>query len=77
MRYAVEAFDKRTEFLAFAIDLPNGCDSQLAEIMEWLSPQRGDEGYNLSRGQLAAIETLVGRAFYDPGYIFQLTCNLD
>ncbi|WP_246882139.1 DUF7683 domain-containing protein [Pseudomonas chlororaphis] len=77
MRYTVEAFDKETEFLAFEINLPNGCDAQLVEIMEWASPQRGDEGYNLSRGQLAAIEKLVGRAFYDPGYIFQLTCNLD
>ncbi|PMY45368.1 MULTISPECIES: DUF7683 domain-containing protein [Pseudomonas] len=76
MRYTVEAFDKETESLAFEIDLPHRCDAHLAEIMKWSSPQRGDEGYNLNCGQLAAIENLVGRAFYDPDYIFQLTCNL-
>ncbi|WP_349306218.1 hypothetical protein [Pseudomonas sp. Seg1] len=61
MKYTVEAFDKETEFLAFEIDLPNGCDVLLAEIMNWSSPQRGDEGYNLSLAQLAAIEVLAGR----------------
>ncbi|KAA0941812.1 MULTISPECIES: hypothetical protein [unclassified Pseudomonas] len=76
MKYTVEAFDKETEFLAFEIDLPNGCDVQLAEIMNWSSPQRGDEGYNLSVAQLAAIEALAGRRIFDPGCIFQLTCNL-
>ncbi|WP_321864787.1 DUF7683 domain-containing protein [Pseudomonas paraveronii] len=77
MKYTVEAFDNETEFLAFEVDLPNGCDVQLAGIMNWSPPQRGDEGYNLSVAQLAAIEALVGRPISDPSYIFQLTCNLN
>ncbi|MFJ2540870.1 hypothetical protein [Pseudomonas sp. NPDC087614] len=48
----------------------------LAKIMNWSSPQRGDEGYNLSVAQLAATEALAGRRIFDPGCIFQLTCNL-
>ena len=77
MKYTVEAFDKETEILAFEVDLPNGCDVKLAEIMKWSSPQRGDEGYNLSVPQLKSIESLAGRQIFDPNYIFQLTCNLN
>lgn len=77
MKYTVEAFSKETEFLAFEVDLPDGCDAQLAAIMGWSSPQRGDEGYDLSATQIAAIEALAGRPFYDQRHIFQLTCNVD
>lgn len=77
MKYIIEAFDKETELLAFEVDLPNGCDAQLAAIMNWLSPQRGDEGYNLSARQIVAIEKLAGRQFSDQHYIFQLTCNVN
>lgn len=76
MRYIVEAFDKESEFLDFEIVLPEGCEAQLAEIMKWTTPQRGDEGYNLSEAQLSSIEVLVGKRFYDANYIFQLTCNV-
>lgn len=77
MKYIIEAFDKETEFLDFEINLPDGCDSQLADIMGWSAPQRGDEGYNLSFTQIEAIEALASRKFYDQKHIFQLTCNLD
>ena len=73
--YRIEAFDKKTEFLTYKIDLPGGCDSKLAQIMGWSSPQRGDEGYNMSPEQAAAIEQMVGTPFYDNEHIFQLTCN--
>lgn len=76
MKYIVEAYDSKTRFIAFEIILPDGCDAQLAEIMGWLEPQRGDEGYNISAEQAAAIETLSGRQFYDNEHIFQLTCNI-
>lgn len=77
MKYIVEAFDKETEYLAFEVALPDGCEAQLTAIMGWLTPQHGDEGYNLRVAQLEAIETLVGRRFYDKSHIFQLTCNVD
>lgn len=77
MKYIIEAFDKKTEFLAFEVVLPDGCDAQLAAIMGWLSPQRGDEGYDLSAAQMEAIEALADRQFYDHNHIFQLTCNVD
>ena len=76
MKYIVEAFDKETEFLAFEVDLPEGCDTELAAIMNWTSAQRGDEGYNLSSAQVEAIEKLASRQFYDQNHIFQLTCNV-
>lgn len=76
MKYIVEAFDKETELLAFEIALPDDCEAQLAAIMGWSTPQRGDEGYNLSDTQLQAIEALAGRKFYDQNYVFQLTCNV-
>ena len=72
MKYTVDAFDNETEFLAFEVDLPNGCDVQLAGIMNWSPPQRGDEGYNLSVAQLAAIEALAGRPISDPSYTAHL-----
>lgn len=76
MIYIIEAFDKKTEFLAFKVILPNGYDSQLAQIMEWASPPRGGEGYNMSMDQIAAIEGIGGRPFYDDAHIFQLTSKL-
>ena len=76
MKYIIEAFDKKTKFLVFEVQLPNGHDAQLAQIMGWLEPQRGDEGYNMTSDQIAAIEALVGSPFYDDDHIFQLTCNV-
>ncbi|WP_434696836.1 hypothetical protein J3P89_04700 [Pseudomonas sp. Z1-14] len=77
MKYIVEAFDRSSEFLAFEVELPENCDVRLKQIMGWTAPQRGDEGYDLSPSQAAAIEALVGKEFYDDDHIFQLTCNVD
>lgn len=77
MIYVVEAFDKESESLAFEIELPEGCETQLAKIMNWTSPQRGDEGYNLTDTQLSSIEVLAGKRFKNDKYIFQLTCNVN
>ncbi len=77
MKYIIEAFDNGSKFLAFEIIVPEGFDSELAHIMGWSEPQRGDEGYNMSAEQAAAIEQLVGSPFYDKKHIFQLTCNAD
>jgi hypothetical protein len=77
LNYIVEAFDKKTELLELEVELPENCDSQITEIMRWSTPPRGDEGYNLNASQIAAIEKLASRQFYDHNYIFQLTCNID
>lgn len=77
MIYVVEAFDKESESLAFEIELPEGCETQLAKIMNWTSPQRGDKGYNLTDTQLSSIEVLAGKRFKNDKYIFQLTCNVN
>ena len=76
MKFIVEAFDKENEFLDFEVVLQNDCEAQLAKIMNWSSPQRGDEGYNLSSTQLSSIEALAGKYFSDDKHLFQLTCNV-
>jgi len=76
MKFIVEAFDKENEFLDFEVVLQNDCEAQLATIMNWSSPQRGDEGYNLSSTQLSSIEALAGKYFSDDKHLFQLTCNV-
>ncbi|MFL6606884.1 MAG: hypothetical protein ACJ8HF_01490 [Pseudomonas sp.] len=77
MSYIVEVFDKKSETLIFEVRLPTGSDAQLEQIMGWSTPQRGDEGYNLSPSQAAAIEALAGKRFHDDDHVFQLTCNID
>jgi hypothetical protein len=77
VKYIIEAFNKESELLIFEVILPYGSDSQLAQIMGWSVPQRGDEGYDLTPSQAAAIEVLAGKHFYDSNHVFQLTCNVD
>uniref|UniRef100_UPI0013CE5162 DUF7683 domain-containing protein n=1 Tax=Pseudomonas viridiflava TaxID=33069 RepID=UPI0013CE5162 len=52
MKYLLEAFDKKTEFLAFEKEIPAGNDERLKNIMGWTFEQWGDEGYNLDASQL-------------------------
>jgi hypothetical protein len=75
--YTIEAFDKETGFLDFEVSLPADCDAPLAKIMGWSTPQRGDEGYDLDATQIAALESVANRPFYDKDHVFQLTCNVD
>lgn len=77
LSYKIEAFDHATGFLDFEVRLPDGCNASLAKIMGWSSPQRGDEGYDLDEVQIAALESLAKRPFYDKEHVFQLTCNLE
>ncbi|MBD8706999.1 MULTISPECIES: DUF7683 domain-containing protein [unclassified Pseudomonas] len=77
MKYIVEVFDRESELLELEINLPEGCDADLSDIMGWLNPQRGDEGYNLNPQQALAIEALAGRKFFDDRHICQLTCNVE
>lgn len=77
MKYAIEAFDKESDLLDYELSLPSGCDARLAKIMDWSTPQRGDEGYDLDATQIAALELLVKTRFYNEDHVFQLTCNPD
>jgi len=77
VKYIIEAFNKESELLIFEVILPDGSESQLAQIMGWSVPQRGDEGYDLAASQAAAIEVLASKRFYDSNHVFQLTCNVD
>ncbi|MEE5057387.1 hypothetical protein V2J93_01155 [Pseudomonas alliivorans] len=77
MKYLLEAFDKKTEILAFEREIPAGNDEQLKSIMGWTSEQLGYEGYNLDDAQLKAIVKILGDDSYDPNYDYQLTCNVD
>jgi hypothetical protein len=76
MIYVIEAFDKKTELLAFEEELPKGYDKELRAIMGWTKDQQGWEGYNLTTEQLDALEEILGKKIYDPTYQFQLTCNV-
>ncbi|MGW8465090.1 DUF7683 domain-containing protein [Pseudomonas sp. CLCA07] len=76
MIYVIEAFDKKTEFIAFEEELPSGYEKELKEIMGWTADQQGWEGYNLTTEQLGALEGILGKKIYDPAYLFQLTCNV-
>ncbi|MEE4082505.1 DUF7683 domain-containing protein [Pseudomonas viridiflava] len=77
MKYLLEAFDRKTEFLAFEKEIPAGNDERLKNIMGWTSEQWGDEGYNLNASQLEAIVRIIGDEPHGPNYFYQLTCNAD
>lgn len=76
MIYVIEAFDKKTELLAFEEELPNGYDKELKAIMGWTADQQGWEGYNLTTEQLDALEEILGKKIYNPAFLFQLSCNV-
>jgi hypothetical protein len=76
LRFLVEAFDKKTDFQAFVVELPAGCDEQIKTIMGWTKEQHGWEGYDLSPQQIQAIEKIIGRSIVNQDFYFQLTCNV-
>lgn len=77
MRYAVEAFDKKTELLVYTRDIPRGSERQLVKIMNWLAPQEGWEGYSLTADQIAEIASIIGEELDIFLYDFQLSVNID
>ena len=76
MKYMIEAFDKRSGFLEFEEELPSGLDEAIKKIMGWTTDQQGSEGYDLSRGQIEALEKLMEKKIYDSFFKFQLSCNV-
>ncbi|WP_339511453.1 DUF7683 domain-containing protein [Pseudomonas sp. RL_15y_Pfl2_60] len=75
MKHSILAFDKNSEQLAFRVDIPEGHLEQLAEIMTWQDPEDAIYEYDLSAEQISHLEALTGKAFNDPGYLFQLSCT--
>ena len=72
VRHAVEAFDKKTEFLVFEVPIPKENIEGLRIIMKWSEPEDEIYGYDLDSAQITQLEALIGITFYDPKYDFQL-----
>ena len=75
LNHTVEAYDKRTAELAFEVPVPHGNIERLRTIMRWINPEDEIYGYDLDQEQMKELEALIGRAFYDLAYDFQLGCH--
>ena len=75
LKHTVEAFNKRTARLAFEIPVPDGNIERLRIIMHWVNPEDEIFGYDLDQEQIKQLEALIGRAFYDSKYDFQMGCH--
>ncbi|RON61147.1 hypothetical protein BK671_26405 [Pseudomonas fluorescens] len=75
MNHTVEAFDKRTDRLVFEIPVPDGNIERLRIIMHWVNPEDEIYGYDLDQQQIKQLEALIGQAFYDSKYNFQMGCH--
>lgn len=75
MQHEILAFDKKTEQLAFSIEIPADQLGKLAELMAWSEPEDAIYEYDLSPEQVSRLESMAGRTFSSPDYIFQLSCT--
>jgi hypothetical protein len=75
MQHEILAFDKKTEQLAFSIEIPADQLAKLAELMAWSEPEDAIYEYDLSPEQVSRLESMTGRTFSSPDYIFQLSCT--
>ena len=75
MLHEILAFDKGTEELAFSIEIPADRFGQLAELMAWSEPEYAIYEYDLTPDQIRRLESMTGKAFNSPDYIFQLSCS--
>lgn len=76
MQHAILAFDKKTEELAFSIEIPADQIDKLAKLMAWSEPEDAIYEYDLSAEQIGSLETMTGKTFSSPDYIFQLSCSV-
>lgn len=77
MNHSVNAFDRNTELLVLEVKVPSERFEDLAEIIGWTSSAETIFEYDLSVSQIRRIEALIGKAFYDDGYDYQLSCSAD
>lgn len=75
MQHEILAFDKQTEELAFSIEVPVDQFDELANLMAWSDPEDAIYVYDLSAEQLNHLESMTGKTFSSPDYIFQLSCS--
>ncbi|UVK98991.1 hypothetical protein [Pseudomonas sp. B21-048] len=75
MQHEILAFDKKTEQLAFSIEIPADQFDMLAELMAWSEPEDAIYEYELSSEQVSRLESMTGKTFGSPDYIFQLSCS--
>jgi hypothetical protein len=76
MQHEILAFDKKTEDLAFSIEIPADQFDKLAKLMAWSEPEDAIYEYDLSAEQISSLETMTGKTFSSPDYIFQLSCSV-
>ncbi|MGG2023857.1 hypothetical protein [Pseudomonas sp. MWU12-3103b] len=72
MTHVIYAFDRSTEALIFEVPILAENIEQLRAIMKWNDAENELYGYDLDFQQLAQLEALTGRSFYDPQYDYQL-----
>ncbi len=72
MTHVIYAFDRSSEALIFEVPISAEAIEQLRVIMKWNNAEDELYGYDLDFQQLAQLETLTGRSFYDPQYDYQL-----
>lgn len=75
MQHEILVFDKKTEQLAFSIEIPADLFDALAELMAWREPEDAIYEYDLSPEQVSRIETMIGKSFSSPDFNFQLSCS--
>lgn len=75
MRHEILAFDKGTEQLVFSIDIPADHLDELAELMAWTETEDSIYEYDLSPLQVSRLESMLGKIFGSPDYMFQLSCS--
>lgn len=76
MKHEILAFDKKTEQLAFSVEIPADQVEKLGELMGWSEPEDAIYEYDLSPEQIGHLESMTGKAFSSPDYIFQLSCSV-
>lgn len=75
MQHEILAFDKKTEQLAFSIEIPADLFEALAALMAWREPEDAIYEYDLSSEQVSRLESMTGRTFNSLDFIFQLSCS--
>jgi len=75
MQHEILAFDKKTEGVAFSIEIPADQYDKLSDLMSWSEPEDAIYEYDLSPEQVGLLERMTGKTFNSPDYIFQLSCS--
>jgi hypothetical protein len=75
MQHEILAFDKKTEQLVFSIEISADQFTTLAELMDWRESDDAIYEYDLSPEQVSSLESMIGRTFNSPDFIFQLSCS--